>query len=404
MTQLTIAAVNRRNLETLRRSPAAEISGALGDLGTFIPLTLALALRGSIDLRATLVTSGVFNIVTGGIFGVPLPVQPMKAIVAASLAKPNLPDGAPQAAGFLVGAALLFLSATGLIRALASRVPVPVVRGIQLGTGVMLFMSSTPLLIQSRLVSLFAALPLLLTFSFRQFPYALVVFLVGAAIGVVTLYRSQGGRDDHHDSVIPGWSSPGSFLGWFPFGDDARDLLEEALEMATAQLPLTLLNSVVAVTALSADLFPDVPPPTTTALGLSVAAMNLLGAWVGAMPVCHGAGGMAGQFRFGARSGASVMMLGVVKVLSGLVFGDVLVRFLGVFPEGILGVMLVVAAVELCRAGLQGLGEEGLEVALMTAAGMVAMRNAAVGFVVGMVWERVGRARDGGEEGRPLLA
>jgi len=75
-----VRAVNRRNLDTLRRSPAPEIAGALGDLGTFIPLTLALSLRGSIDLPATLVASGVFNLVTGAVFGVPLPVQPMKVL------------------------------------------------------------------------------------------------------------------------------------------------------------------------------------------------------------------------------------------------------------------------------------------------------------------------------------
>lgn len=68
----------RHNLDTLRRSPLSELSGALGDLGTFLPLTLALALQNAIDLPATLVTSGFFNIVTGAVFGIPLPVQPMK--------------------------------------------------------------------------------------------------------------------------------------------------------------------------------------------------------------------------------------------------------------------------------------------------------------------------------------
>ncbi|KAK0614155.1 hypothetical protein B0T14DRAFT_298223 [Immersiella caudata] len=74
----SLRAINRHNLRTLWQSPAAEISGAFGDLGTFLPITLALARHGSIDLSSTLVTSGIFNIVTGAIFGVPLPVQPMK--------------------------------------------------------------------------------------------------------------------------------------------------------------------------------------------------------------------------------------------------------------------------------------------------------------------------------------
>lgn len=69
---------NRHNVRTLRESPLAEMSGALGDLGTLLPLMIALARQGSINLSATLVFSGVFNIVTGVVFGIPLPVQPMK--------------------------------------------------------------------------------------------------------------------------------------------------------------------------------------------------------------------------------------------------------------------------------------------------------------------------------------
>ena len=69
---------NRYNLRILLESPAAEISGALGDLGTLLPLMIALALQGSINLPSTLLFSGLFNIVTGVVFGIPLPVQPMK--------------------------------------------------------------------------------------------------------------------------------------------------------------------------------------------------------------------------------------------------------------------------------------------------------------------------------------
>jgi hypothetical protein len=66
------------NVATLRRSPMAELSGALGDLGTFLPILIALYLQGAVGLGSTLVFSGIFNIVTGVVFGIPLPVQPMK--------------------------------------------------------------------------------------------------------------------------------------------------------------------------------------------------------------------------------------------------------------------------------------------------------------------------------------
>lgn len=70
--------VNRHNLSTFRRAPLAEISGSLGDLGTLLPLMIALAVQNSIDLGSTLVFSGISNILTGLAFGIPLPVQPMK--------------------------------------------------------------------------------------------------------------------------------------------------------------------------------------------------------------------------------------------------------------------------------------------------------------------------------------
>jgi hypothetical protein len=66
------------NVATFRRAPFAEISGSLGDLGTLLPLMIALAVQGSIQLGSTLVFSGLFNVLTGLAFGIPLPVQPMK--------------------------------------------------------------------------------------------------------------------------------------------------------------------------------------------------------------------------------------------------------------------------------------------------------------------------------------
>lgn len=66
------------NIATFQKSPLSEISGSLGDLGTLLPLMIALAVNNSISLSTTLVFSGLWNILTGVAFGIPLPVQPMK--------------------------------------------------------------------------------------------------------------------------------------------------------------------------------------------------------------------------------------------------------------------------------------------------------------------------------------
>lgn len=314
------------------------------------------------------------------------------------------------AAGAWVGGVLLILSATGLVRWLTVHIPVPVVKGIQLGAGISLVISAGSSLIgplgwvspalDNRLWALAAFLGLLATQRLARFPYALVVFLVGLVLSVFVLVL----QDRHR---LP------AFALWLPRLYLPNFLSSEAAGMAIAQLPLTALNSVIAVAALAADLFPDLPAPTTTSLGLSVAAMNLLGCWLGAMPVCHGAGGLAAQYRFGARSGASIVLLGAFKVLLGLLFGETLVELLGAFPHSLLGVMVLASGLELARVGAElnhgaaDLWESSVEgaggvlrrhrnlseqeraerwtVMLMTTAGMLAFKNTAVGFAAGML-------------------
>lgn len=78
----TLSKHHTNNVATLRRSPLSEISGSLGDLGTLLPIMIALAVNGSISLSSTLVFSGVWNILTGVAFGVPLTVQPMKVCMS----------------------------------------------------------------------------------------------------------------------------------------------------------------------------------------------------------------------------------------------------------------------------------------------------------------------------------
>ncbi|KAK3684894.1 sulfate transporter [Podospora appendiculata] len=421
--------VNRHNLHTLRHAPAAEISGALGDLGTLLPLMIALALQGSIDLPSTLVFSGLFNMATGMVFGIPLPVQPMKAIAAAALASGSSMR-TTTAAGAWVSIFVLVLSITGLLRWLTARIPVPIVKGIQLGAGLSLIISAGTTLVlplgwtspalDNRLWAILVFIGLLLTTTTTTtsknnkhrltIPFALVVFLLGLTTSFITILLHRNKHNLPHVSPYTPHLSLPSFLA------------PSALNMAISQLPLTTLNSIIAAAALSSDLFPSDPPsaPSTTALGLSVAAMNLAGCWFGAMPVCHGAGGLAAQHRFGARSGASVVLLGAVKMVLGLVFGSSLLGLLRAFPRCVLGVMVFAAGAELARAGAslnddvdgEEEREERWTVMLTTAAGILAFRNDGVGFAAGVVCflsyrvkEVVERRWAGGvlAEGRPLL-
>ncbi|TKA58249.1 hypothetical protein B0A49_12904 [Cryomyces minteri] len=413
-----IRRLHSHNLSTLRDSPLHELSGSLGDLGTLLPLLIALTLQNSISLSTTLVFSGLANIATGVLFGIPLPVQPMKAIAAVAISR-NFSEKETAAAGLFVAAVIAVFSLTGLLRWFGRVIPIPVVKGIQLGAGLSLVLSAGSSLLQplgwtkpswadNLIRGLLAALFLLLTTSMPRVPYALVIFLLGLLLASLRLSTP---------SVTSGPSlwHPHAFI---PSGSDFR---VGALNAGLGQLPLTTLNSIIAVAHLSTDLFPSISAPSVTSLGLSVAAMNLLGCWFGAMPVCHGSGGLAGQYRFGARSGSSIIVLGTVKLVLGLFVGQGLVSLLQRFPKALLGVMVIAAGVELAKvgeslnAGARDLWEEAEQeddqdaewtieargkrartpselerrerwtVMLVTVAGLLTFRNDAVGFAAGML-------------------
>jgi MFS superfamily sulfate permease-like transporter len=152
---------------------------------------------------------------------------------------------------------------------------------------------------------------------------------------------------------------------------------------AVPQIPLTLLNSVISVCALSIDLFPKRPAPPRR-VAISVALMNLISCPLGGMPMCHGAGGLAAQYRFGARTGGSVMLLGAGKMALALLFGGSLLVWLRAYPQSVLGVLLLFSGLELalvCRD--QGRRVDFFVMALT--AGVCLAVNMAVGFVVGWV-------------------
>jgi hypothetical protein len=130
-----------------------------------------------------------------------------------------------------------------------------------------------------------------------------------------------------------------------------RDVAAGILKAGLPQLPLTTLNSVVAVCALSKELFPD-RPASPKRVATSVGLMNLAGAAAGVMPCCHGAGGLAAHYHFGARRGAATAFLGFCKLFLGALFGGSLLTLLRAFPKTVLGVMLGAASVELVRAAV----------------------------------------------------
>ena len=142
--------------------------------------------------------------------------------------------------------------------------------------------------------------------------------------------------------------------------------------------------SVIAVCALSWDLFPK-RGVGTREVSISVGLMNLIGCWFGAMPMCHGTGGLAGQYRFGARTGGSVVFLGVVKILLGVFLGGAAFTILASYPISVLGVLLVFSGMELALVTKDIKTRTDSFIMIITTAAIIALASIVIGFVAGLV-------------------
>ncbi|HEV3142270.1 MAG TPA: putative sulfate/molybdate transporter, partial [Gemmataceae bacterium] len=357
-----------------------EIAGSLGDTGTFLPLLVGMTVQNGLNFATALFFAGLFNIITGLIFPIPMAVQPMKAIAAVALTE-GLTVPQIVAAGATVSLIILVLGLTGLIDWLNRMIPRSVVRGLQLALGLSLLMKGMQMVAgterwfapDSYATGVIAALIVLLLFFSRRIPAALILFGLGLAIAIWThpevIYSLGFGI------TLPKWSLP----GWTDF----KTAFPRA---ALPQIPLTTLNSVIAVCALSADLFPD-RKAEPRKVSISVGLMNLVGCWFGAMPMCHGAGGLAGQYRFGARTNGSILFLGTVKLVLAVVFGASLMSLCGAFPASVLGVMLAFSGLELALVCRDQTRRTDAFTMLLTAAACLGL-NIALGFVLGlaMAW------------------
>lgn len=374
-TESRVSLPDRDTTDRLRFN-LSEMSGSLGDLGTFLPLAAGMAAVNRMDLGAIFLFAGAMNIATGLLFRQPVPVQPMKAIAAVAIAE-GLSPGAIAASGMAMGVIVLTLALVGAVGWIDRVVPRPVVRGIQAGVGFALVMKGVTWAVglplfgaDSLTVALAVGLGVAL-FVNRRFPVMLVVFLAGLALAGWTI----GG------SVLTMPLTPTALTLVTPTSDEWLTGLTRG---AVPQLPLTLLNSVLAVCALSGDLFPGrkIPPRK---MALSVGMLNIATVPFGAMPMCHGAGGLAAQHRFGARTGGSVVMLGAAKIVFALALGGALLPLAQAYPRSLLAVMIFFAGITLMKPARESLRDSRAAIVMSFTAIVIVLSGTLEGFAVGCI-------------------
>lgn len=303
-----------------------EASGALGDLGTLLPLMLAAIAVAGLAPTPVLAGFGLAYCATALLYRLPMPVQPMKAIVAVLLVAEVSP-ATLAASGVMVGAVLLVLGVTGWIDALGRLVPQSVLAGLQLGLGLALGLVALRLMAAAPMLGALAVAALAGLLMFPRLPAALIVVAAALLLGPLI-----GGAP-----VVAGQADS----GWPDFG-------QAFAELALPQLSLTLTNAIILTSLVAGDHFGDRGARVTPRrLAMSTGAMNLALAPFGALPMCHGAGGLAAHYRFGARTGGAPLMLGVALLALALLPERMELGILGAIPLPVLGAMLLVAAGQL---------------------------------------------------------
>jgi len=312
-----------------------ELSGALGDLGTLLPLMLGAIAVVGLAPTPVLLGFGLFYIASALYYRLPIPVQPMKAVAAVLLTAQVSPAGL-AASGVMIGVVLLVLGVTGWIRRLARLVPQSVLAGLQLGLGLALALVSAGLMATAPVIAA-VTVGLLVAFQFApRWPSALIA--LAAAIALARLLDVSG-------MTIAATASAAFAIPPLPSLAET----ERAFSLyVLPQLSLTFTNAVLITSLIAGDYFGERAAHVTPArLSVTSGLANLLLTPFGALPMCHGAGGLAAHYRFGARSGAAPLALGLALIAFALLPGGFGLAILAAIPAAALGALLLMASSEL---------------------------------------------------------
>jgi predicted benzoate:H+ symporter BenE len=351
-----------------------EWAGAFGDIGTLIPFVAAYITIVHVDPLGLLFMFGICKIVAGLYYRTPMPIQPMKAIGAAAIAG-GVSPAALFGAGLTTGLFWLLAGATGSIKWVARLATKPVVRGIMLGLGLSFVvegihrMATAPLL---------AGIALVLTYLLLNNPKIPAMFVL-LVLGVVAAVIMNPQLLPELGRIRPGFKFPVFGLHHITW----NDVLIGTWLFTLPQIPLTLGNAVIAVVAENNELFPD-RAVTEKEIAISQGIMNLVAPCFGGVPMCHGAGGMAGHVRFGARTGGALVILGSIVIAIALFFSDSISLLFKVFPNAVLGVILFFAGAELALV-VRDIGNKKADFYVMLIVAGFAMWNMGVAFVVGII-------------------
>jgi MFS superfamily sulfate permease-like transporter len=353
-----------------------ELAGSFGDIGTDLPLIIGMIGVSGIDSASTFIVYGFLQVLSGLYYGVPMAVQPLKAVATIVIAQ-HLTGDVIYGGGLAIGLIMLFMTITGLVRKLSKIVAKPIVRGVQFGLGLTLANVALKDYVMSNsgflewLLVIIAFLIVLFLLGNRKYPAALVVIVLGGVYAVffqITDLRC----------FIP------SFQFSFPKLNlpDWQNVLDGFLLLALPQIPLSIGNSILASEQLVKDYYPE-KKISASKIGFTYSLMNIVSPFLSGIPVCHGSGGMAGHYAFGARTGGSVVIYGMFYLVLGVFFSQSFEEIIKIFPIQILGVILFFEAITLVLL-MKDLKSVKSEIYIAIIVGLIAF-GIPYGFLIGLV-------------------
>ncbi|MBN2753940.1 MAG: putative sulfate/molybdate transporter [Candidatus Goldbacteria bacterium] len=350
-----------------------EFLGAFGDIGTSLPLLVAVIAASGIDGAKAFIMFGLIQMVTAIIYGVPMSIQPLKAVAMLVIAQ-KLSGNIIFGAGLSIGIVMLFLTLTGVLEKIGKILPATVIRGIQFGLGIQLATTALKVYIPSEGIPGYVLAGTCAIIGFvllgnRKYPPALLLIITGIIYAVIS---GKSGAALLKPETVSG-------LLYIP---KTADIIAGFLLLAIPQIPLSLGNSIYATEKLANEYFPE-KKITSRKIGMTYSIMNIINPFLGGLPVCHGSGGMAGHYAFGARTGGSVFIYGLIIFAAGIMGGDGMSGFIAMFPKPVLGAILFFEAIALMSLA-RNYAQEKNSFSVILLTGTIA---AAVpyGYVTGMI-------------------
>jgi len=310
-----------------------ELAGSMGDFGTLFPLAIGYIAVCGLNPAGLLVMTGVANILTGLIYRLPMPIQPMKLLAVVAIAQHWSPSMV-YASGFAMGVVWLLIALTGIMGWIARVTPNSVIRGIQVTLGVLLAVEALKMVSTWWVLGITCALIAAVLRQNRYAPAAIVLMALGVAIMFTKGHLYQV---SFSYVMLPPLTS-------FHLGEVWQALLLAGF----AQIPLTATNAVMATSSLIKIYWPY-KQVSERRLSLNMGLMNVILPFFGGMPLCHGAGGLAGQYYFGARTGGTNILEGVIEILMGLFLATSIAGIFTLFPRAIIGAMMFLIGFELAK-------------------------------------------------------